>query len=439
MANSNWQKYYGIIYRIIDTNKDKCLQRKKFYIGRTIQTLKERFSKHLRNPPNSFLAEAFSRYNKKFTIVKNGVINASMSYRTKGGEFVIEVLRYCIDVESINKSEIEEIENHKSWIAKYGNKYGYNVNRGGGDNGISREGQKGEDHYRWINIDEETLIEYIQNGLLLDEIAGEFGTSTPTIERRIRDFKEKYGVRNITEARTLFGGGEEAIRRRGLINSLAHPNKKIILDEDFVEQITLLKTRLEIQEVLEIGHVQFYDKLNEMGYKSLKDIRADLGVLEDYKKQYAERKSKSLSKDVDIDKLIEAIKSGLNKEDLKGKFGIGDILLYKTLKEIGYDNLPDARIDLGGQLNFELRRYMKYSKHVLETLLILSKNNEYFTARMLGNGLKISEKGGYHHISNHLLCYGLVEELPNQRHGQKRRYRITKYGKEFLFKLFSKP
>ena len=63
MANSNWQKSYGIIYRIIDTNKDKCLQRKKFYIGRTIQTLKERFSKHLRNPPNSFLAEAFARYN----------------------------------------------------------------------------------------------------------------------------------------------------------------------------------------------------------------------------------------------------------------------------------------------------------------------------------------------------------------------------------------
>jgi len=129
----------------------------------------------------------------------------------------------------------------------------------------------------------------------------------------------------------------------------------------------------------------------------------------------------------------------LNKEDLKEKFGIGDILLYKTFKEIGYDNLPDARIDLGGQLNFELRRYMKYSKHVLETILILSNNNKYFTARMLGNCLKISEKGGYHHISHHLLCYGLVEELPNQIHGQKRRYRITKYGKEFLFKLFSKP
>jgi predicted DNA-binding protein YlxM (UPF0122 family) len=348
MANSKWQKYYGIIYRIIDTNKDKCLQRKKFYIGRTIQTLKERFSKHLRNPPNSFLAQAFARYNKKFTIVKNGVINASMSYRTKGGEFVIEALRYCIDVDSINRSEIEEIEHHKSWIVKYGNKYGYNVNRGGGDNGISREGQKGEEHYRWINIDEDTLIEYIQNGLLLDEIAGEFGTSTPTIERRIRDFKEKYRVKNITEARTLFGGGEEAIRRRGLINSLAHPNKKTILDEDFIEQLKLLKTRLEIQEVLEIGHIQFYDKLNKMGYKSLKNIRDDLGILEDYQKQYAERLSKSLSKDVDIDKFIEAIKSGLNKVNIEEKFGIGDILLYKILKEIGYDNLTDARKDLGG-------------------------------------------------------------------------------------------
>jgi hypothetical protein len=44
---------------------------------------------------------------------------------------------------------------------------------------------------------------------------------------------------------------------------------------------------------------------------------------------------------------------------------------------------------------------MKYSIYVLETLLKLSKNNKSFTARMLVNILKISEKGGYHHISNH--------------------------------------
>ena len=82
---------------------------------------------------------------------------------------------------------------------------------------------------------------------------------------------------------------------------------------------------------------------------------------------------------------------------------------------------------------------MKYSIYVLETLLKLSKSNKSFTARMLGNILKISEKGGYHHISNHLIRYGLVEVLPNQQYVQKGRYRITKYGKEFLLKLFSKP
>jgi predicted DNA-binding protein YlxM (UPF0122 family) len=355
LISQKWDKYYGIIYRITDTNKDGCLKRKKFYIGRTVQALKERFSKNLRNPPNSFLARAFARYNKKFTIVKNGSINGSMSYRTKGGEFIIEVIKYCINVESINRSEIEEIEHHRSWIPKYGNKYGYNVNRGGGDNGISREGQKGEDHYRWINIDEETLMEYIQNGLLLEEIAGEFGTSTPTIERRIRDLKEKYGVKNITEARTLFGGGEESSKRRGLINSLAHPNKKAILNEDFIEQITLLKTRLEIQGILKIGRVQFYDKLNEMGYSCLDDIRAGLGVLKDYKTQYSERLSRAMSNDIDTDKLIETIRLGLTKDELKKKFEIGDILLYNTLKSIGYESLPDARKELMGNqiLNYD--------------------------------------------------------------------------------------
>ena len=129
----------------------------------------------------------------------------------------------------------------------------------------------------------------------------------------------------------------------------------------------------------------------------------------------------------------------LETRDLEKKFGIGEILLYNKLKDIGYDGLTDARIDLGGQVNFELRRYMKYSKHVLESLLILSKKNKYFTALMLANCLNISEKGGYYHISKHLIRYGLVEELPNQQQYHKNQYQLTEYGKEFLFKLFSKP
>ena len=89
----------------------------------------------------------------------------------------------------------------------------------------------------------------------MDEIACEFSTSTPTIERRIRGFKDKYNVKNITKARKSFGGEEEASKRRSYINSMAHPNKKIILDEDMIEEISLLKTRLEIQEILKIGRV----------------------------------------------------------------------------------------------------------------------------------------------------------------------------------------
>jgi predicted ArsR family transcriptional regulator len=71
-------------------------------------------------------------------------------------------------------------------------------------------------------------------------------------------------------------------------------------------------------------------------------------------------------------------------------------------------------------------------------LTVLCKKNKTFTAEMLAKCLKISEKGGYYHISKHLIPYGLIEELPEREQRKKRLYRLTKFGKEFLFKLFSR-
>ena len=70
-------------------------------------------------------------------------------------------LSYCADIFTINKAEIRYIENHKSWIKKHGTKYSYNLNRGGEDSGILKEGQKKEDHWGWICIDIELLLELI--------------------------------------------------------------------------------------------------------------------------------------------------------------------------------------------------------------------------------------------------------------------------------------
>jgi len=426
-----WRMYYGVIYRLTDTANSKV------YIGQTIQVLRERFRQHFKAPPNKYLAQAIFQYKKNFKIVENGIINNTMSYRTKGGEFTIEVIEYCADVYSINKAEIRYIEDHKSWIKKYGTKYGYNLNRGGGDSGIIKEGQKGKDHWRWIYIDIELLIELIQKGLLLDEIAREFGTSTPTIERRIRDLDQEYSVKNITEARILFGGTEQASIRRGIINKMSYPNYKIVLDEDIIEQVKLLKTKKGIQEKLGIGRVLLMEKLNEMGYKDLDEIRKDLDVYEDFRRQWVERTSESLTKDINLRDLVKAIQKGLTKEELMEKFDVGEIQLYRKLNEIGYNSLPKARNALGGEKAFKLSRYIKMSRAVLQGLFELSKIHQSFSAKDLGVILNITEKGGYYHISKKLIPFGLVEQMSTIDHLIKHKYKLTQYGKEFLRNIFS--
>jgi len=65
MANSNWQNYYGVVYKIIDTANGLV------YIGQTIRDLKSRFKDHLKYPSNKFLKKAFDRYNYKLKMNYN--------------------------------------------------------------------------------------------------------------------------------------------------------------------------------------------------------------------------------------------------------------------------------------------------------------------------------------------------------------------------------
>ena len=101
-TGSIWNDCYGVIYIIIDTNKDKSLDSIKVYIGQTIQILRKRFYDDLNSPSNKYLKEAIERYNKKFKIFKID----NNHYRTKGGEFTIEVIKKLF--EELKKNFIKD-------------------------------------------------------------------------------------------------------------------------------------------------------------------------------------------------------------------------------------------------------------------------------------------------------------------------------------------
>ncbi|MHA1439735.1 MAG: GIY-YIG nuclease family protein [Promethearchaeota archaeon] len=418
-ASNVWGKYYGVIYKITDNDNGKV------YIGQTIQPLRDRFRDHLKSPANQYLARAINRYNRSFRIIKNGIKNGAMSYRTQYSEFSIEIIAYASDFFELNKLEKQYIKAYKSHIPTYGEKYGYNVQEGGD----ALTHKSGEDHWRWIIIDEDLLIKYIKKGFLVKEIAAEFGVSIATIERRIRELKDKYNVKNITEARRLFGGSKESTRRRAIISRLTHPKVKEIDDDEFLNQIRILKTRREIQEYFDIGHVQFYDKLNELGYEGLDQAREDLGVLDAFKEKKAIKFRKGYS-DVSDDELIRAIRAGLTKDELKIRYKMGDIQFYQKLKGIGYDSLLTARKDLGGQKNFQFRQFIRYNKYLLKRIYPLI-NKPFIKVKDISNLVGISDKGAFHHISNSLIPYNIIERLHKRGY-----YRFTKFGKEFLSKFF---
>ncbi|MFX0073241.1 MAG: hypothetical protein ACFFAO_19350, partial [Candidatus Hermodarchaeota archaeon] len=65
----NWGNYYGVVYRITDTNKDQYWDHPMIYIGQTIQSLIKRFYDDLNSPHNKYLKTALNRYCKTFKII----------------------------------------------------------------------------------------------------------------------------------------------------------------------------------------------------------------------------------------------------------------------------------------------------------------------------------------------------------------------------------
>ncbi|MFX1500858.1 MAG: GIY-YIG nuclease family protein [Promethearchaeota archaeon] len=253
--NNVWGNLYGVIYKLMDTSNSKV------YIGQTVQSLKNRFYQHLYSPVNEFLAEAFDKYPYKLKIQK--LHTSKTKLETRNGEFIIEVIQYCMNVDELNNAEIEQIKRYKSYIFESGNHiikngkviplYGYNSDKGGGSYIRSHT----------IMIDRKNLKYLLTQGLALPEIANEFQTSTKTIRLRIREFWKC----DTYEIRKKFGNlNKYLVRQKQCIKDglrmMRIEKNYLSFDKDFVSN--LIEDELSPKDI----EKEFFKKLFYDGYNS---------------------------------------------------------------------------------------------------------------------------------------------------------------------------
>ena len=229
-STSNRGVYYGIIYMLVDMANGLV------YIGQTVQSLKDRFYQHLYSPVNEFMAEAFNKYPYKLKIQKIPISKTKLE--TRNGEFMMYVIQYCMNVEELNKAEIEQIKRYKSYVYESGNHiikngkvlplYGYNSDKGGGSYVRSHI----------IMVDKTSLKNLLSQGLTISEIANEFKTSTKTIRLRIKEFWRC----DAYEIRKRFGGfNKYLIRQKQYIKDglrmMRIEKNYMSFDKDFISEL----------------------------------------------------------------------------------------------------------------------------------------------------------------------------------------------------------
>lgn len=259
-----WGSYYGVIYKITDTNKDGYWDYKMVYIGQTIQTLVKRFYADLNYPHNKYLEHAINRYNKKFTIISIDSEHA----QTKGGELKIEVIKKCYNLYQLNQEEIKTIMLNKSHIPTYhkyiGGKiiplYGYNMSKGGG----ARLSLTGKLHPLYIHIDKSTLENLVIEGFLNNEIASEFDISRDRINEKVRNLYQDKGLNSLYDLRVHLNAIKQyRVRKTSITNESFHMQR--IIDHYNTIDHVLLKELLESESSsLEIDEI-FLNKLIFLG------------------------------------------------------------------------------------------------------------------------------------------------------------------------------
>jgi len=332
-----WGKFYGVIYKITDTESGKV------YIGQTVQSLKKRLNNHLNNPPNKYLQAAIDHYGKvKWTIKKIDKEN----YRTKGGEFVIKVVKYCNTIKELNESEVRQIKQHKSCIIDYyyiykGQKislYGYNVHRGGG----RRFYVFGPLHHMYIPLNKKDLENLIKRGYFAHEIAKELDTSISTIKNRIQDL---WGYKNISKAREKLGGMPSYNSRlHYIINRTIIDRPKYVKDIDIELLTKYVRDGLFIREITKkmgVSDDTLYKRIKWIGYFGFNEFRKDVGGWE----IFLERQSKVRKKkyEVDEDLLKKLLKKDLSKKEIADRIGVSPRKLYDIIKELWNLNFQEAK------------------------------------------------------------------------------------------------
>jgi len=400
--SDNFRKdHYGLIYKI--TNKHNG----KVYIGKTIQTLRRRWQQHQTDArlkrKKTFLIFALNKY---------GINN-----------FKIEKIEGAYSEKSLNELEMKYIKHYKSNAFRYTNPaFGYNMTNGGEVFKIL----KGEEHPNYSEIDINALIELIQRGYTISEIASELKVGNTVIFNRINEM----GFNNIHEAREVFGSKKlfqlkrtermrkaakkreikpetrelwsqqrkgsgnpnyKIIEREKLINIIKR-NRRIKL-EDIGRELDISKNTAMVK-VRELLNMSFQEAKNEYYFKptmihlikkgkNVKYISKILGYSNQGRINEKIRDLWSLSfrearrlfriyPKINNHLLESLIAEECSAEDIDKIFMTNLVLnytinkitklleinkdtIYRRIKDIlGFDNLQDARVNLGGEEIIEL-------------------------------------------------------------------------------------
>jgi len=346
----NWGAYYGVIYILIDNNKDNVLKYKMLYIGQTIQKLKKRFYSHINYSGNKYLRETFGRYGKKFSFIKID----NLTLQTTGGEFTIKVIKKCKDLDDLNKSEISFIKKYRTcvldhyFIGKDGKRrplYGYNISRGGGGYPTI----SGEEHGSFINVDQDSLKNLLKRGFSAEEIAREFEISIPTLISKVEYYWKHLGLENIHDARAFFGGNQAFLDRFGTAaKSVVGVELDIPKLINFIEQGLFLS---ELEEELESSFSTITKHLQKIGFNNLTDARIRLGAMETFRKKWIRKKAVATLRgsdhqdyiQIDREEIIKLIKLGRSPEEIEGYFGVTRHTILSRLNEYWGVNFYEAQ------------------------------------------------------------------------------------------------
>ncbi len=297
------------------------------YIGQTIRTLEDRWKEHLNraklNDENKYLYNAMNFYGHNY--------------------FVIEEIEKC-PREKLNGREIFHIKHYKSYVNKYGPKYGYNLTPGG---------QGGTFNYKVV--DKKKLKSMIESGLTSKEIGKALGIHKTTVSEKTQEF---WAV-NLSEMRSL----------------LIKKTLKAFIKKGLTTQ--------EIADELEWSTPFVYEKTKRLWNKSLNEVRKSFMNEQEYRIFLERDKILRGYKEIDESLLYNLLIKGYMREELLNRLEIGINTLYRRLYEFwGFSMINQFR-----QAFFDKNDWKNYKGRLKQTQPSYIKVDEIFFIKLIKKGL----------------------------------------------------